>query len=68
MVFLIIVGVPFLALIVFIGIEAEKRRSLESKEGGNDFTILFKPTKHNIIFWTIFVLLNLAAFLIPSKK
>ncbi len=63
MVFLVIVGVPFLVLVVFVGIEIERRRSSEVEEDKKDFTILFKPSRDNIIFWTIFVLLNLVAFL-----
>ncbi len=68
MVFLVIVGIPFLALILFIGIEADRRKSSEGQKEKKGFGILFKPSKDNIIFWTVFVLLNLAAFLMRNNK
>ncbi len=68
MVFLVIVGVPFLVLVVLVGYEIEKRRASELKEDKKDFTILFKPSRSNVIFWTVFVLLNLIAFLMENNK
>ncbi len=67
-VFLIAVGVPFLVLVVLLGVKFEKRKHSEAKEEKKDFIILFKPTKSNIIFWTIIVLINLAAFLMRNNK
>ena len=68
MVFLVIVGVPFLVFVVLVGVEFEKRRLSEVKEDKKDFAILFKPSRDNIILWIIFVLLNLAAFLMENNK
>ncbi len=67
-VFLVAVGVPFLVLVVLLGVMFEKRKHGEAKEETKDFIILFKPTKSNIIFWTIIVLINLAAFLVGNNK
>ncbi len=68
MVFLAIVGIPFLVLILFLGVEADKRKSREEQEEKKGFAILFTPSKDNIIFWAIFVMLNLAAFLMRNNK
>lgn len=68
MVFLIFAGVPFLALVVLLGVEFEKRKLSEAKKSKKDFIILFKPSKDNIIFWTIIILINLAAFLMGDNK
>ena len=67
-VFLIAVGVPFLVLVVLLGVKFEKRKNDGATKGKENFAILFKPTKSNIIFWTIIVLINLAAFLVGNNK
>jgi len=67
-VFLIAVGVPFLVLVVLLGVKFEKRENDGATKEKENFAILFKPTKSNIIFWTIIVLINLAAFLVGNNK
>ena len=64
MAFLVIVGVPFLVLMVLVLVEVERRRSQKIEEGEKDYGVLFKLSKENIIFWTIIVLINLIAFLL----
>jgi hypothetical protein len=67
-VFLIAVGVPFLVLVVLLGVKFEKSKNDGTTKEKENFAILFKPTKSNIIFWTIIVLINLAAFLVGNDK
>ena len=64
--FLFVTGVPFLVLIVSIGVEVEKQRTMTTED--NKPIVLFKPTKGNIIFWTVIVLINLAAFIVDKSK
>lgn len=64
--FLFVTGVPFLILIVLIGIEVEKQRTMTTEDSKP--IILFKATKENIIFWTVIVLINLAAFIVDKSK
>lgn len=64
--FLFVVGVPFLAVLVFVSIEAEKQQATASED--NKPTVLFKPTRENVIFWTVIVLINLAAFIMGNGK
>ncbi|MFH1674271.1 MAG: hypothetical protein ABIF87_12710 [Pseudomonadota bacterium] len=64
MVFLVIVGIPFLTLIVLMGVEIEKRRSKKTEKPPLDFGALLALSKENIIFWAFIVLINLVAFLL----
>jgi hypothetical protein len=65
LVYLAIVGIPFLISVYKIGMEfdrmpTEKRRQL--------FNYVFEATRPNIIFWTILVLLNLLAYIMDNTK
>ena len=67
-IFLIIVGIPFLVLVVLIGAEIERRRTRGAVENKRSLSSIFKLSKDNIIFWTIIVLINLVAFLLEKGK
>jgi hypothetical protein len=62
MVLLIIVGIPFLTLVVLAAVELDKRQRDKGKEGTTVLRPLLVMSKDNLVFWTIIVLLNLIAF------
>ncbi len=68
--FLFITGLPFLVIIVLIGVETEKRRSgaIAIEEQTKDMKKIFNISKGNIIFWAIIVLINLIAFLLENNS
>lgn len=68
MIFLAIVGIPFLVLVVMIIGEFDKRSKKKAEVDNKDFTVLFQPTKDNIIFWTIVILVNIASFILEKNK
>ncbi len=68
MCFLAIVGVPFLITIVMIFVETEKQKPRASEEYDRNSSAIFTPTRGNIIFWTIIVLINLAGFIADGRK
>lgn len=66
--FLLTVGIPFLVLIVIVGVEVERRRkSSIGKEPVRDVSVIFHLTKENIIFWSIVILINLIAYLLDKS-
>ncbi len=64
---LFVVGAGFLVVLVLVGIELEKRKQITTADDKKP-SELFKPTKSNIIFWALIVLINLAAFIVGDSK
>jgi uncharacterized membrane protein len=66
--YLAIVGIPFLVIVVVIGVEIEKQRTKAPEEYNKNRAAIFTPTRNNIIFWTVFVLINLVAFILGGTR
>lgn len=66
--FLLTVGIPFLILIILIGVEVERRRKRSvNKEPERGVSEIFRLTKDNIIFWTLIAVINLIAYLLERN-
>ena len=68
MIFLFIVGIPFLVLVVMIGVEYDKQKTKRPEDYEKNRTAIFSLTKGNLIFWSIIVLINVAAFLLGGNR
>jgi hypothetical protein len=68
MVFLSIVGIPFLVVIVMVGVEIEKQRTKTPEVYQKNRKAIFKLTRDNVIFWSIIVFINLAAFIFGGNR
>ena len=58
-VFLVIVGIPFLVMLVIVSMTLEK----EKAEGKKDWKVILSLTRNNLIFWGVIILINLLAFI-----
>jgi len=65
LVYLAIVGIPFLIFVYKIGMEFDK---MPIEKRSQLFKHVFEATRSNIIFWTLIVLLNLSAFIMDNNK
>lgn len=68
MVFLSIVGIPFLVLVVMLGVEYEKPKTKLPDEYEKNRSAIFSLTRGNLIFWSIIVLINVVAFLLGGGR
>ena len=68
MVFLFIVGIPFLVLVVMIGVEYEKQKTKQPDDYEEKRAAIFSLTKGNLIFWSMIVLINLVAFIFGGDR
>jgi len=60
---LIMAGIPFLIMVILVGIEVEKDR----KKAAENIASIYKIDKSNLIFWGCIILLNLIGFLLEKK-
>ncbi len=61
--FLLVVGVPFLVLVVVIGVQIEKRSKNRVENGALNIASVFSMQKDNIVFWGTIIIINLVVLL-----